>query len=69
MEDLQTLSGEFENKTDEKSEVENYLTVYPIAEWKKLAVCNLLARIRSHGVSSECRQLDNKGRRSQSGRS
>ena len=55
------FSGEFEHKIDEKGEVENCLTVYPLAEWKKLAVCNFLVRMRSHGFSSERRQSDNKG--------
>jgi len=50
-------------------EVENYITTYPLAEWKKLAVCNFLVRMRSNGFSSEYRQLDNKGGRSWSGRS
>jgi DNA-binding transcriptional regulator/RsmH inhibitor MraZ len=26
--------------------VENQITVYPLAEWKKMAVCNLLVRMR-----------------------
>ena len=60
--------GELEHKIDEKGEVEKYLTVYPLAEWKKLAVCNFLVRMRSNGFGSERRQLDNKGGRSQSGR-
>ena len=62
------FSGEFEHEIDEKGEVENYLTVYPLAEWKKLAVCNFLVRMRSNGFNSEPRQLDNKGGRSRSGR-
>ena len=69
MEDLQTSFREFEHKTDEKGKVEKYLTVYPLDEWKKLAVCNFLVRMRSNGFRSEHRQLDNKGGRSQSGRS
>ena len=62
------FSGEFEYEIDEKGEVENYLTVYPLAEWKKLAVCNFLVRIRCNGFSSERSQLDDKGGRSRSGR-
>ena len=62
------FSGEFECQIDEKGEVEKYLTVYPLAEWKKLAVCNFLVRMRSNGFRSEPRQLDNKGGRSRSGR-
>ncbi len=68
MEDLQTSFGEFEYKTDEKGEVEKYLTAYPLAEWKKLAVCNFLVSIRCNGFSSEHSQLDDKGGRSRSGR-
>jgi len=49
-------------------EVEKYITAYPLAEWKKPAVCNSLVRIRCNGFSSERSQLDNKGRRSRSGR-
>jgi len=68
MEDLQMFLGELEHKIDEKGEVEKYLTVYPLAECKKLAVCNFLVRMRSNGFSSEPRQLDNKGGRSRSRR-
>jgi hypothetical protein len=68
MEGLPMFSGEFEDKIDGKGEVEKYLTVYPLAEWKKLAVCNFLVRMRCNGFSPERRQLDNKGRRSRSGR-
>ena len=68
MEDLQTSFGEFEDKIDGKGEGEKYITAYPLAEWKKPAVCNFLVRIRSNGFSSERSQLDNKGRRSRSGR-
>ncbi len=48
--------------------VEKCITAYPLSEWKKLAVCNFLVRMRCNGFSSERRQLDNKGRRSRSGR-
>ena len=48
--------------------VEKCITAYPLAEWKKPAVCNFLVRMRSNGFSSERSQLDNKGRRSRSGR-
>ncbi len=49
-------------------EGEKYITAYPIAEWKKVAVCNFLVRMRCNGFSSERRQLDNKVGKSRSGR-
>ena len=39
---------------------EKFITTYPLDEWKKPAVCNLLVRIRSNGFGAERRQLDNK---------
>jgi len=33
--------------------VEKCITVYPLPEWKKLAVCNFLARMRFNGFRSE----------------
>ena len=29
--------------------VEKYIITYPLAEWKKLAVCNFLVRMRTMG--------------------
>ncbi len=48
--------------------IEKYITVYPLAERKKLAVCNFLVSMHLGGFRLEDRQLDNKGRRSRSGR-
>ncbi len=62
------FSGEFEDKIDEKGKVEKYLTAYPLAEWKKLAVCNFLVSMHLDGFRLKGRQLDNKGGRSRSGR-
>ncbi len=33
--------------------VEKYTTVYPLSEWKKLAICNFLVRMRCNGFRSE----------------
>ena len=33
--------------------VEKYTTVYPLSEWKKLAVCNFLVSMRFNGSRSE----------------
>ena len=49
-------------------EIEKYITVYPLAEQKKLAVCNFLVSLRRDGFRLEARQLVNKGSRSRSGR-
>ncbi len=66
------LSPQFRSELKEGlglvSEVEKYITAYPLAEWKKLAVCNFLASIRCNGFSSERSQLDDKGSRSRSRR-
>jgi hypothetical protein len=67
MEDLQVFFGEKEGG-GLAPEGEKYITAYPLAEWKKLAVCNFLVSMRSNGFSSERRQLDNKGGGSRSGR-
>ena len=48
--------------------VEKSIIVYPLSEWKKLAVCNFLARMHLDGFRSESRQLDSKGERNQGGR-
>ena len=48
--------------------IEQCITAYPLAEWKKLAVCNFLGSMHLNGSRLENRQLDNKGRRNQSGR-
>ena len=68
MEDLQVFFGEKEGG-GLAPEGEKYITAYPLAEWKKLAVCNFLVSMRSNGFSSGRRQLDNKGGGSRSGRS
>ncbi len=33
--------------------IENCITVYPLSEWKKRAVCNFLVRMRCDGFRSE----------------
>jgi len=33
--------------------VEKYTTAYPLSEWKKLAICNFLVRMRCNGFRSE----------------
>ncbi len=33
--------------------VEKYTTTYPLSEWKKLAICNFLVRMRCNGFRSE----------------
>jgi len=33
--------------------VEKYITAYPLSEWKKLAICNFLVRMRCNGFRSE----------------
>ncbi len=33
--------------------VEKCITAYPLSEWKKLAVCNFLVRMRFNGFRSE----------------
>ena len=43
--------------------IEKYITVYPLAARKKLAVCNFLVSMHLDGV-----KLDNKGGSSRSGR-
>ncbi len=48
--------------------IEKYITVYPLAEWKKMAVCNFLVNMHLNGSRLEDGQLDNKGKRSRSGR-
>ena len=48
--------------------IEKYITAYPLAEWKKIAVCNSLVSMHLDGFRFEGRQLDNKGGRSRSGR-
>ena len=48
--------------------VEKGLIVYPLAEWKKPAVCNFLVRMHLDRFRVESRQLDNKGERNQNGR-
>ena len=30
--------------------IEKYISAYPIAEWKKVAVCNFLVRMRCNGT-------------------
>jgi hypothetical protein len=49
--------------------IEKYITVYPLAERKKLAVCNFLVSRHLDGFRLEGSQLDNKGGNSRSGRS
>ena len=48
-------------------QIEKYI-VYPLAGWKKLAVCNCLVRMRLNGFRSQRRQWDNKGGRSRRGK-
>ena len=33
--------------------VERCITAYPLSEWKKLAICNFLVRMRCNGFRSE----------------
>ena len=63
------FSSELKEEDNSATESESYISTYPIAEWKKLAVCNFLVRMRSNGLSSEYGQLGNKGRRTWGGRS
>ena len=49
-------------------EVEKYITTYPLADWKQLAVCNSLVRMRCNGFTSEHSRLDNIGKKSRGGR-
>jgi len=49
-------------------EVERYITIYPLADWKKLAVCNSLARMRCNGFMSEHSRSENEGGKSRSRR-
>ena len=49
-------------------QIEKYIVAYPLAGWKKLAVCNCLVRMRLNGFRSQRRQRDNKGGRSRRGR-
>ncbi len=66
------LSPQFRSELKEglglASEVEKYITAYPLAEWKKLAVCNFLVSMQLDGFRLEGKQLANKGGRSRSGR-
>ncbi len=48
--------------------IEKYITVYPLAEQKKLAVCNFLVSMHWDGSGLKDRQLVNKSGRSRSGR-
>ena len=48
--------------------IEKYITAYPLAERKKLAVCNFLVSMHLGGFRLEGRQLANKGEGSRSGR-
>lgn len=48
--------------------IEKYITAHPLAEGKKLAVCNFLVSLHWDGSRLAGRQLDNKDGRSQSGR-
>ena len=54
---------ELKERVVSRPRIEKYITVYPLAEWKKLAVCNFLVSMHLDGV-----KLDNKGGSSRSGR-
>ena len=48
--------------------IEKYITAYPLAEGKKLAVCNFLVSLHLDGSRLAGRQLDNKNGSSRSER-
>lgn len=59
---------ELKERVRPTQEIEKHITVYPLAEWKKLAVCNFLVGRHLDGFRQEGSQLDNKGENSRSGR-
>lgn len=46
---LTSIRSERKEEAGLTPEMEKQITVYPLAEWKKMAVCNFLVRMRGDG--------------------